>query len=235
MTIETLKPIDKLGLPGHVGLLMMRLYVGLSMMSAGLDKIPLPSWMTEQVEAIGWMPFPEAMAWIACFTEFAGGLLIAIGLFTRPAAFFLAITMAVAAFSAQDVALFTGIHVTQGYLWSYVAVLGLGAGRLSLDHLLGERAMVVGVVCTLILAGYSLSQGIAEPEPELTEEFKIEAITIPGSFNNWDPTSHEMAMVGDSVYQLDFTLPSGLIEFKFAANMTWDVNMGVIDQTPQGF
>ena len=47
------------------------------------------------------VPFPVISAYAASLTELAGGLLIAFGLFTRPAAALLAFTMAVAALTAH--------------------------------------------------------------------------------------------------------------------------------------
>ena len=235
MTMLKTDSIDKIGITGHIGLLLLRMYVGISMMLAGMDKIPLPTWMIEQVESISWMPLPFTMSWLACFSEFAGGFLITIGLFTRPAAFMLSITMAVAAFSSQGVELFTGIHVTQGYLWSYVALIGLGAGRISLDHFFGKRAVLIGVVVTLLLGTYSLVQGVADPKPEISENFVVASIHIPGSFNNWNPEAAEMTALGDSLYSKDLLLPQGINEFKIALNRTWEENFGIVDQSAEGF
>jgi putative oxidoreductase len=42
------------------------------------------------------VPLPEVSAWLSAGTELVGGALLALGLFTRPAAFAIAINMAVA-------------------------------------------------------------------------------------------------------------------------------------------
>jgi hypothetical protein len=41
------------GIPANVALLLLRIYAGYTIMMAGLDKLPLPAWMTEQVAAVG--------------------------------------------------------------------------------------------------------------------------------------------------------------------------------------
>ncbi|NNC83934.1 MAG: DoxX family membrane protein [Flavobacteriales bacterium] len=233
--MEQLEKVDEISLLGHVSLLLMRLYVGLSMVSAGLSKIPLPHWMTEQVEAISWMPMPEFMAGLASYTEFAGGILITLGLLTRPAAFFLAITMAVAAFSSQDTTPFIGIHVAQGYLWSYVVLLAIGAGRMSLDHLLKSWGKWIGIGVAGILAIYTISQGTLEPESADSEGVTIESLALPGTFNDWDPASDKMSLVGDSIYRLEVDLAPGPIEFKVAVNEAWDINLGVIESNEPTF
>ena len=75
-----------------IGLLGMRLYFGISMAIAGFDKLPVPDWMVEQVADLNF-PLPTFFAFVACFSEFLGGIFTILGLFTRPAAFFICITM----------------------------------------------------------------------------------------------------------------------------------------------
>ena len=56
--------------------------------------------LTQGVTAMGF-PYPEVFAWAAALSEFLGGICIVLGLFTRPAAFFVFATMSVAAFIAH--------------------------------------------------------------------------------------------------------------------------------------
>ena len=85
-------------LNADVGLLGLRLFVGLAMAIAhGAKKIPPAERFVEGVAAMGF-PLPEVFAWAAGLSEFAGGLLIAAGLLVRPASAFLLFTMAVAGF-----------------------------------------------------------------------------------------------------------------------------------------
>jgi putative oxidoreductase len=98
-------------------------------------------------------PYPAVFAWAATLAEMVGGLLIAVGLLTRVAAAFAAFTMFVAAFLrhrlAQQTLAFFGIQPVAPevleswgnperaalYLVIFLALLLLGAGRLSLDRL----------------------------------------------------------------------------------------------------
>ena len=89
------------------------------------------------------MPAPTFFAWCAALAEFFGGLLLAVGLLTRPMALVLTINMLVAAF---------GVHLKDpifkpdapgGYkepalmfLLPFVALLLTGPGRFSLDWLI---------------------------------------------------------------------------------------------------
>lgn len=105
------------------------------------------------VEALGF-PMPLLFAWAAAVAEFAGGILVALGLFTRIAAASSAIAMAVAAFLrhrfAQQVLTWLGIlHVPAEtrekwgdpelaavYLAVFVALTLMGGGRFSLERVL---------------------------------------------------------------------------------------------------
>src|SRR5687767_2865037 len=81
---------------GDLGLLIPRLTFGVLMaLGHGLgkiyadDKFGLPDRFVEGVEKMNF-PAPTAFAWAAALTEFLGGLLLAAGLLTRPAALLLA-------------------------------------------------------------------------------------------------------------------------------------------------
>ena len=103
-------------------------------MGAGLDKIPLPDWMVDQVITVGF-PLPVFFAWVACFTEFGFGLLLILGFMTRLSALMLAFTIGVAAFGFHGVLPLIGMHITQHYLWLFVLLAAVGAGRYSIDYL----------------------------------------------------------------------------------------------------
>jgi putative oxidoreductase len=121
------------------GMFLIRVFTGLSLAFAhGWAKIPPSSKFIAGVGEIGF-PFPHVFAWAAGVSEFFGGILLALGLFTRPSAFLIAFTMAVAAF---------GRHAADPYLRKEPALLFMvvalgflfmGAGRLSIDALIVPR------------------------------------------------------------------------------------------------
>lgn len=73
-----------------LGLLLLRLVGGLSLALAhGMGKVPPSAGFLANVERLGF-PLPALFAWAAGLAEFGGGLLLAIGLLTRPAALLVA-------------------------------------------------------------------------------------------------------------------------------------------------
>ena len=122
------------------GLLALRLFAGLSMAFAhGLGKLPISEGFAGGVAEMGF-PAPGLFAWAAALAEFAGGLLLAFGLVTRPAGLSLLITMAVAAFVRHGGDPFAKRELA--LLYGAVALLFMlvGAGRFSVDAWLRRRA-----------------------------------------------------------------------------------------------
>lgn len=131
--------MKKIVLNSDVGLLIFRITIGFSMAFAhGLGKLPPPEQLVMGVGAMGF-PFPIFFAWSVALSEFAGGLLIGVGLFSRYAAFFLGFTMAVAAFVAHAADPFAKKEIALLYLASCILVLFHGAGKFSLDYILRKK------------------------------------------------------------------------------------------------
>lgn len=85
-------------------------------------------------------PFPLLMAFLAKGSELSGGILVFLGLFTRPAASLIAFTMLVATLSAN---LGVDWNIDGGFTVSYflfsLVLLTEGSGKFSLDNLLHQR------------------------------------------------------------------------------------------------
>ena len=124
-----------------IGLLILRLGVGLTLAFAhGLGKIPVSDGFIGNVAGMGF-PLPAVFAWAAALSEFLGGLLIAIGLLTRPASIFVAFTMAVAFFVTHGGALTGEGNGEQAFAYLVVtlALAVAGAGRFSIDAQINRR------------------------------------------------------------------------------------------------
>jgi putative oxidoreductase len=86
------------------------------------------------VAAMGF-PFPLFFAWCAALSEFVGGMLVAVGLATRPAAVFAGFTMLVAVMRHRNQGLDDmELALLYGAVFALAAVIG--GGRYSLDSFL---------------------------------------------------------------------------------------------------
>jgi len=91
--------------------------------------------MAENVAGMGF-PFPVFFAWAAALSEFAGGIMVFFGLFTRFAAFFQVITMCVAFFGVHHASFLQ--HADGAFLYGMAAlalVFG-GGGKCAIDNLI---------------------------------------------------------------------------------------------------
>jgi len=121
---------------GDAGLLILRVFAGAAMAFAhGLGKVQNPGKAIASADKLGF-PVPEVMGWAATLSEFMGGLLLALGLLTRPSAFVLAVTMSVAAFMAHGSDPFQKKELALAYLSMYILLLCTGGGRFSIDALI---------------------------------------------------------------------------------------------------
>lgn len=120
------------------GLLVLRLVVGGIFAAHGAQKV-FEYTIPETIGSFSGMgiPLPEIAAPLVAFLELIGGILLALGLFTRPVGILLAVDMVVALVAVH---LPAGLWVGEGG-YEFVAVLGVaalalaftGAGRFSLD------------------------------------------------------------------------------------------------------
>jgi putative oxidoreductase len=123
----------------NFGLLIIRLYTGLVLASQhGIRKIPPPEKFIQGVAELGF-PLPGFFAWSAGCAEFFGGILLAVGLFTRPAAFFILITMVTAVFGRHATDPFNVKELAAAYGFIALCFLLSGSGRYGIDTIFQRR------------------------------------------------------------------------------------------------
>ena len=124
----------------ELGLALLRIVAGLLFMQHGVQK--LFGWYGG-MGAPGATAELFAMMGLAGVLETFGGLLIVLGLFTRPVAFVLAGEMAVAYFMAHlpqgPVPLLNGGELAVLYCFIYLFFATNGPGRFSLDAMMGRN------------------------------------------------------------------------------------------------
>ena len=127
--LEKLKP---------VALLFLRLGLAAIFIFHGYPKLFGRS--GQWLDAFGHMGFPRYFAYVSGVLEFFGGLLLIVGLFTRIAGLLLAIEMAIAIWRVHlPQGSFLDVHNYEMPLALCVgsfALAAVGAGLISLDHLL---------------------------------------------------------------------------------------------------
>ena len=124
--------------------LILRIVVGAIFVVQGYRKLFAPagtkgsgSGLRGMIREAGF-PFPDVLATVVSVTELTGGILLLVGLLTRLAAVPLALTLVVAIVRFKWREGFQG-----GWDWplsvlgSTIALLLLGAGTVSIDHLIG--------------------------------------------------------------------------------------------------
>jgi putative oxidoreductase len=124
-------------------LLVVRLFWGWQFMITGWGKLHNLGHVTEFFTSLG-IPAPSLGAHFIAGLEFVGGLLLIVGLATRFVALLLTCSMFVAFYTAERSALFSifsspeKFYGADAYPFLFVAVLlfVLGAGAISVDHLL---------------------------------------------------------------------------------------------------
>jgi len=122
-----------------LGLLVLRLTAGLALaLNHGLGKLPPSDGFIQGVGSMGF-PLPLLFAWAAALSESLGGLLLAAGLFARPAAAAILGTMTTAVLIAHAGDPLAKREPALIYAAIALLVLLAGPGRYALDTLLAKR------------------------------------------------------------------------------------------------
>ncbi|MDA0986979.1 MAG: DoxX family protein [Bacteroidetes bacterium] len=116
--------------------LFLRVWLGAALISHSIFKLFNPEIMLQMsltVEKLGF-PFQLIFAYLAKGSEFFGGILLILGLFTRFASFFIFITMFVAFYSAHKLEIFGDGELAFTYFIISIYFLINGSKKYSIDN-----------------------------------------------------------------------------------------------------
>lgn len=183
----------------NIGWLLFRIHVGLSIaIHAGWPKLVdlgAPGWFADQVAGLGFtFPSPAFWATISVWGEFAGGILVAVGLFTRFAALQLAFQFFVIAFLWYDnPEPLTGMYFQHLFFWVFVLICFGGGGRYSLDRFILNRQKIrseaakIAIASALLLVATTTN---AQSATATFSDFKLLQGDWRGTLTYEDYTSH---------------------------------------------
>ncbi|WP_375433634.1 DoxX family protein [uncultured Hymenobacter sp.] len=184
-------------------------------LAAGTTPLGPPDWFVLQVADLGFTyPTPYLWAWLAAWGEFAGGLLVAVGLLARWSGLQLAFQFLVIAFlwyGEPEVVL--GMYYQQLLFWSFVLVTGVGGGRYSLDCWLVQRSgsflprvplssalkAQTTTVLVFLMVGMAVAQAPTAPTQVTMHELNAIAQQWQGSLTYLDYTTKKPVTLATSL------------------------------------
>ncbi|WP_185288189.1 DoxX family protein [Chryseobacterium lactis] len=119
--------------------LAVRVFIGFAMLSHGFPKLQMLL-AGGKIEFFDFMGLgPQISLILTVFAEFVCSILLILGLFTRVSLGFLIFTMAMAAFVVHGSDAFDKREMSLIYLSVYLLLMVIGAGKVSVDHMIERR------------------------------------------------------------------------------------------------
>lgn len=123
----------------HIGIMLVRVMAGIYIFRYGRELFNIDD-LLDFLTKSGW-PFPVFSGYAAKIIELAGGVLLALGMFTRLASALLMIVMLGVLFTMNHGDIFDGEHPALFFL-IFALFCFAGPGKYSLDYLLFDRRVV---------------------------------------------------------------------------------------------
>lgn len=152
----------------NIGFFLLRFFVGLALCTVFEKFFPKngvwgpQEWFIQDTANMGF-PFPAFFAWVAVLSEFFGGLLLMLGLLTRPAALLNVFVTFTATFIYHQGDIGDSGLLSFFFMIMCLCILLFGPGKFSLDYVLSKRqarrvanlSMVLLLLCSF---NYAASQ-----------------------------------------------------------------------------
>jgi len=130
----------------NIGFLLLRFFVGLALCTVFEKLLPKngvwgpQEWFIQDTAHMGF-PFPLFFAWVAVLSEFFGGILLMLGLFTRPAALLNVLVTFTATFIYHKGDIGDAGLLSFFFMIMCLCILLFGPGKFSLDYLFNRKSV----------------------------------------------------------------------------------------------
>src|SRR5271163_2797027 len=119
------------------GALLLRLVLGGTMLHYGYRKVIPHGALNHFAHVVATLGLPSWLGYVSAFTEFVGGVLLVVGLFTRLAALFISVNLLVALVTVVIHQGFSVYSNIAALIAIAVMLLFYGGGTLALDRKIG--------------------------------------------------------------------------------------------------
>jgi putative oxidoreductase len=172
----------------NIGFLLLRFFVGLALCTVFEKFFPKngiwgpQEWFIQDTTNMGF-PFPTFFAWVAVLSEFFGGILLMVGLFTRPSALLNIIVTFTATFIYHKGDIGGAGLLSLYFMIMCVCVLLFGPGKFSLDYLINRKlvkrmANIATTVVLLLSFNYATSQANGNSISYQTEAITADTLKV---------------------------------------------------------
>jgi uncharacterized membrane protein YphA (DoxX/SURF4 family) len=172
----------------NIGFLLLRFFVGLALCTVFEKFFPKngiwgpQEWFIQDTANMGF-PFPTFFAWFAVISEFFGGILLMLGLLTRPAALLNVFVTFTATFIYHNGDIGNSGLTSFFFMIMCLCILLFGPGKFSLDYLLNRKlikrmAKISTIVLLLFSFNYATGQSYGFAMPYQTEPITVDTSKV---------------------------------------------------------
>ncbi|HNR06351.1 MAG TPA: DoxX family protein [Saprospiraceae bacterium] len=170
----------------NIGFLLLRFFVGLALCTVFEKFFPKngiwgpQDWFIQDTANMGF-PFPTFFAWAAVISEFFGGILLMLGLFTQPAALLNILVTFTATFIYHKGDIGNAGLLSFFFMIMCLCILLFGPGKFSLDYYINKRmAKRMTTITTIVLLIFSFNFGEAKANRQ-SIPYQIEVLIADSS------------------------------------------------------
>ncbi len=149
----------------NIGFLLLRFFVGLALCTVFEKFFPKngiwgpQEWFIQDTANMGF-PFPSFFAWVAVLSEFFGGILLMLGLLTRPVALLNIFVTFTASFIYHNGDIGNSGLLSFFFMIMCLCILLFGPGKFSLDYFINKRlAKRIATISTIVILNLSFNYG----------------------------------------------------------------------------